>query len=111
MSDSLTSVRSGYEAMGLPVPAHRLSAAYRHVKAMVPGISTEEAMSLVGRVADRLERDDPYGALREATEAAISKPVSSATPSYTPRPGVRLDVTGGYRLLAVLLNGEAGDDV
>lgn len=65
----------------------------------------EDAMSLVGRVADRIERDDPYGALREATDAPLPRPISSATRPYTPQPGVRLDLTGGYRLLATLCAG------
>jgi hypothetical protein len=93
---------SGYDAMGHTVPSYRLAAAYRAVKSMVPEISTEEAMSLVGRVADCVERDDPYGALREATQAPFSHGIH---PPHEPQPGVRLDVIGGYRLLATLCAG------
>lgn len=94
----------GFEAMGKPVPAERLSAAYRAVKSMIPGISTDDAMALVGRVAHYIEEDEPYKALREATDAPSPRPVSSATESHKVDPAikVRLDVTGGYRLLATL---------
>lgn len=100
-------VLEGYEAMGHPVPAHRLSAAYRAVKDMIPDVSTEAAMALVGRVAHHLENDEPYEAMREATDAPVARPVSSATRAHRVDPGiaVRLDVTGGYRLLATLLAG------
>lgn len=93
---------SDYEAMGYPVPPNRLSRGYSTVKEMIPGISTEEAMSLVGRVAACIERDDPYGALREATDAPFARQLSSVQGHHPVEPGVRLDVTGGYRLLATL---------
>ena len=41
---------SGFEAMGHPVPEKRLTAGYRAVKDMIPA-TTEDAMTLVGRVA------------------------------------------------------------
>lgn len=100
-----TTTPTGFDAMGHPVPHERLADAYRAVKDMIPGISTEDAMSLVGRVADRLERDDPYGALREATGAPVARHPSSPQREHVPQPGVRLDLTGGYRLLAHLLAG------
>ena len=94
---------TGFNAMGKTIPMERRQRALDAVREMVPGISTEDAMSLVGRVADKLERDQPYEALREATAAPIAIHSSSPTPTHTPQPGVRLDVTGGYRLLATLL--------
>lgn len=94
----------GYDSMGKPVPADRLSAAYRAVKEMIPGIGTEDAMALVGRVAHYIEEDEPYKALREATGAQWPRTESTATPPHRLDPAikVRLDVTGGYRLLATL---------
>lgn len=93
---------SGFDAMGHPVPAYRLSAAYDAVKEMLPGVSTEDAMALVGRVAKHVEDDRPYEALREATDAPLPRPVSSPQLPYRPLPGFKLDMTGGYRLLATL---------
>jgi hypothetical protein len=95
----------GYDAMGKPIPAKRMSAAYRTVKQMVPGIGTEDAMTLVGRVAGALE---PYEAMRLATGAPLPVAESAppvAEPASSDMPPVQLDVTGGYRLLAVLLAG------
>lgn len=94
---------TGYEAMGQPIPAVRLSAAYRAVKVMVPDISTEAAMTLVGRVATALERDEPYEALRLATGAPIDAGSAAVAEAPSDRPPVQLDATGGYRLLAHLL--------
>lgn len=92
----------GFEAMGKPVPQARRQKAYEAVKDMMPGVSTEDAMGLVNRVAEKIERDQPYEALREATDAPLDRPVSSARGAYSPMEGVRLDVIGGYRLLAHL---------
>jgi hypothetical protein len=95
---------SGYEAMGHPVPAARMSAAYRAVKEMIPDITTEDAMTLVGRVAGAIERDEPYEAMRLATGAPIGRGTAAVTePAPSDMPPVQLDVTGGYRLLAHLL--------
>lgn len=93
---------TGYEAMGHPIPPERLQGAYTAVKEMVPGVSTEDAMTLVGRVANALERDEPYEALRLATHAPIERGLASLPPE-SDYPAVALDVTGGYRLMAHLL--------
>lgn len=77
--------KSGMGAMGHPIPAERLSNALHHVREMLPDISTETAMSLIGRVAGYLEHDEPYEAMRVAKG--------------------NLDLTGTYRLFAVLLAG------
>jgi hypothetical protein len=74
---------SGFNAMGLPVPPERMGRALAHVREMAPGINTEQATALVGRVAEALERDEPYQAQAEGMRV--------------------LDLTGTYRLMAVLL--------
>ena len=75
-------MESGFNAMGQPVPATRKQAAYDCAKEM--GIeSPDERMSLVNAVAEHLERDKPF----EAQQAALR----------------HLDLTGAYRLMAVLL--------
>jgi hypothetical protein len=75
----------GFGAMGKPIPPHRRQAAYEHVKAM--GVKdSDQAMTLVGTVADQLERDKPY----EAMAAGMK----------------HIDLTGTYRLMAVLLTAQ-----
>jgi hypothetical protein len=103
---------SGFDALGKPIPSKRLQAGYEAIKEMIPGISTENAMTLVGKVANALEHDQPYEALRLATKAPL--PIEGdpefgpdvTRPSESDYPPVLLDVTGGYRLLAHLLAGE-----
>jgi hypothetical protein len=97
----------GFDAIGKPIPGTRKSAAYRAMKDMVPGIGVEDAMAVVGQVADRLERDDPYGALAIVTGAPLARDASSPQQAVTDRTPVQLDVTGGYRLFAHLLTGPA----
>ncbi len=76
---------SEFEAFGHKVPTHRLDAGLAAIREMVPSIGTETAMTVIGKVADRIERDEPYKAQREAR--------------------VVLDETGMYRLLATLMTG------
>lgn len=71
----------GFAAMGRPIPSHRRQAGFDHCVQM--GLGTDVAWAVVGLVADRLERDRPYDAMKEGMRA--------------------LDLTGTYRLMAVLL--------
>lgn len=71
---------SGFNAMGHPIPEPRKQAAYNWLRTM---FSQDEARSLVDAVANKLERDEPY----EAQEVVME----------------HLDLTGAYRLMAVLL--------
>lgn len=75
---------TGMAAMGKPIPYNRKSAALETVRAMVPGISTEEGMAVVDSVSLLLQRDQPY----QAQKAALKT----------------LNLTGTYRLIAVLLS-------
>lgn len=100
------STPEAFEAFGHPVPNVRKEAAYRAVKQMVPGISAEDAMELVGRVADHIARDEPYAAMHAASGGAPLDRNPDTTPLPTDRlPNVALDVTGSYRLLAHLMTG------
>lgn len=84
---------TGFEAMGRPIPFARRQHAYDAIRGdMAPGATVEEAMGLVNRVADLLERDQPYEALR-----------SASPPSYAKQDGLTLDYTGALRLVAHLL--------
>lgn len=114
-------IREGFEAMGFPVPSTRREAAYRAIKSMVPDAANSEAWSLVERMALHLEDDEPYKAIKEATDApfggpppagrvdlgtgAISMPADEERAPYRGQPGLRLDYTGALRLMAHLLSG------
>lgn len=75
----------GFDAMGKPIPLYRRQAAQHDCKAM--GLEDSgQIFECVQSVAQRLERDDPYGAMEQGTKY--------------------LDLTGTYRLMAVLLTAE-----
>lgn len=72
---------SPFNRMGKPLGEDARSEGYKHCKAM--GLNSAKAWECVASVAAQLERDEPY-----AAQAA----------------GMRfLDLTGTYRLFAVLL--------
>lgn len=72
----------GFGAMGKPIPIHRKKDADKHLIDM--GIAdTEDRFRCIAMVSARLEHDDPYGAIEDAMKY--------------------IDLTGAYRLLAVLL--------
>lgn len=72
---------SGFEAMGKPIPNNRRQEAYDWLRTL--GIEIEAATLAVGSVATALERDKPYEAMAEGMKF--------------------LDLTGTYRLFAILL--------
>lgn len=74
-----------FEAMGKPISFQRKENAYQELKCMGFN-SSNERMSIINSVAELLERDKPF----EAQKAAMQF----------------LDLTGMYRLFAVLLSGE-----
>jgi hypothetical protein len=79
---------SGFDAFGKPVPYYRRDAALSHCRAM--GLSdTNKAMATIDRMSEAIRRDEPY----QAMEAGM----------------VWLDLTGTYRLLAVLCTAEKCD--
>lgn len=75
-------VPTGWNAIGEPVPDRRKSIALSHLREMNSNLSTEEEMSVVGRVAAAIEQDKPFEAMKQAGEV--------------------VDTTGAYRLFAVL---------
>ena len=76
------SVANGFDAMGKPIPLYRKQAAYDTCKAM--GVNNPSvAWSVVNGMANALERDKPYDAMNVG--------------------GAHVDLTGVYRLMAVLL--------
>lgn len=77
-------VIDGFAEMGKPIPMHRRQAGLQHCKSM--GLDTERSWSCVQQVSEQLARDEPYLAMEA---------------------GMRfLDLTGTYRIMAVLLTAE-----
>jgi hypothetical protein len=74
---------NGFDAMGKSVPSKRKEKAYKWLLSL--GIQKEDAHSCVSSVSNHLERDRPFEAQHKAMEF--------------------VDLTGSYRLLAVLLTG------
>lgn len=76
-----TATNDGFDAFGKPVPFYRRAVADQHLKDM--GLKdTEVRFFLVNQMADAIERDEPHAAMAAAFKV--------------------LDLTGTYRLLAVL---------
>ena len=76
---------AGFSAFGKPVPLNRRQSAYEHCKLM--GVTdNNEAWSCVASMASFIERDEPYKAMQAGM--------------------VFVDLTGTYRLMAVLCTDE-----
>ncbi len=94
-----------FDNLGRPVPMERRTNALAHVRDMVPGVKTGDAMALIDRVARHIERDEPYEAQRWATGGApITVAASCPQPPIVVSPmAVSLDYCGGLRLFCALL--------
>ena len=75
---------NGMNAFGKPVPYLRRHVAMAHWKEI--GLDTNKSMATIDRMSEAIFRDEPY----KAMEAGMA----------------HLDLTGTYRLLAVLCTGE-----
>ena len=51
--------KTGFDAMGLPVPSNRLDNGYKCVKEMIPVITNGLAYSIVAKCANIIKRDEP----------------------------------------------------
>lgn len=71
----------GFNEMGKPIPSYRRQAAYETCRSF--GLDADSSWTTVSGMAEQLERDKPY----EAMAAGMRK----------------VDLTGAYRLMAVLL--------
>jgi len=78
-----------WDNFGKPVTSARLGAGERDLKEMLPDVSTEKRLSVLGFFCARIERDEPAILLVAAPPAPIDA----------------LDLTGRYRLLSALLAG------
>ena len=72
---------TGFDAFGKPVSFARRERAYQQLRSFT-SLSTADAMLLIGRMAEYIERDQPH----EAMQATV---------------GI-IDLTGMYRILAYL---------
>ena len=80
----------GFNAFGKPVSIASRDLALSHVRAIAPELSTETATAVVNRMAEQIERDEPYKCLQ-----------ASGVPS--PDAAMKtLDLTGSYRIMAAL---------
>lgn len=100
---------SGFDAFGYTVPIHRLTAGYHTVKEMIPGISKENAYTIVAKVAQHIKKDRPFEIIGNPTkEHALidwlnrGKNKNQEIAEY--ELGM-IDLTGRYRLLSVMLVG------
>lgn len=83
---------SGWESFGKSIPASRMTCAYETLKEMIPTLETEVAFSIIGKMATHVEKDRPFqiiGAIE-----GLDKDLAL------------VDLTGRYRLLAILLSGK-----
>ena len=81
--------KSGFDAMGKPVPENRLCNAYKAIKEMLPNEDYHTRYSIVSKCAHIIRRDEPFRIVGAVT--ALDKDLN------------KLDLTGRYRLLATLL--------
>lgn len=78
---------AGFNALGKPVPFHRRETAYEHARQM--GCNEADAFAVISAMCLDIERDEPYGAMKAAIKY--------------------VDLTGTYRLMAVLLTAAKGE--
>jgi hypothetical protein len=84
MNQKVEPEMSPIDRMGKPLPEPARQAAYEHCKRM--GLNSARAWECVGGMAEQLERDKPYEAMQTGCRF--------------------LDLTGSYRVMAVLLTVE-----
>jgi hypothetical protein len=81
-------METGFNAMGKPIPANRLDRADTFVKSVFPE-DRELSYTIVTKAKNALERDKPFELL--GAISGLDKDLA------------RLDLTGRYRLAAILL--------
>lgn len=81
---------SGWDAVGKPVPAIRLQNAQRTVEELLPDADNKTVHSIVARCAEHIKRNELWHITEDVT--SLDNEIG------------KIDLTGRYRLLAVLLN-------
>lgn len=91
---------SGYDAYGVKIPYRRLTAALKMLRTLAPGITTEHATKIIGRVATHIEDDQPYKCME-----VLFPHHEYAHGQEKLDPPSPLDLTGAYMVLSYLLTG------
>lgn len=100
---------SGMAALGHKVPLHRMEAAFQQFREINPEASTEDITKILGRCAQLIEEDNPYGA--QMVLFPHNPPtVANGQEEYHRRPPELfmhnlLDLTGALRVYCYLLTG------
>ncbi len=81
LNQTVEPLDDGFAAMGKPIPLYRKQAAFEHCREI--GLDTPKSWAVVNDMSDKLQRDKPY----EAQAGGMKY----------------LDLTGTYRIMAVLL--------
>jgi hypothetical protein len=74
-------MKTGFNAIGLPIPFYRQQAGYSLAKEL--GVSSEDSHSMIKAMSEQLERDNPF----KAQEIGMKY----------------VDLVGVYRLISILL--------
>ncbi len=82
-------METGFNAMGMTVPSNRKQRAYKTVKEMLPQADNELAYSIVAKCSTMVKNDECFGIV--GAVEGLDKDLAA------------IDLTGRYRLLAVLL--------
>jgi hypothetical protein len=80
---------TGFNAMGISVPVQRFNAAHEFIKEMLPNESKETQYSIANKCAQFIKRDTPNSIIGEVH--GLDEDLS------------KIDLTGRYRLMALLL--------
>lgn len=99
----MTKAKTGFNAMGLSVPANRLQTGYETVKEML-GCNNETAMLIARRVARFIEKDMISYIIGDVCLAdTLKRQLFDSSPVAVDEEIASIDLIGRYRLLAVML--------
>lgn len=96
-------MKTGFNAMGMPVPVNRLHAGYKTVKEILD-CDNELAWSIANRCKYYIEKDKcAYIIGMVSLEDILKKELFTSNKGYADAVLASIDLTGRYRLLAVML--------
>lgn len=100
-------METGFNAMGLPVPANRLQKGYEEVKTILR-CDNETAWTISRRIAYYIEKDKcafviGYVSLADVMKSELLQENKAQTKSRADKEIAKIDLTGRYRILATML--------